>query len=72
MSPEGKKEIIEEGKYRHEVAYKYSIILAVNQELSGTMLVYFTQRLNQLLSSCAACIRNWHMGRKAYLKELQV
>lgn len=71
MSPKAKLEIIEEGKHRHDIAYKYSIILALDQESAGTMLIYFTQRLHELLSGCATCIRNWHMGRKAYLKELQ-
>lgn len=71
MSPEAKKELIEEGRQRHDIAYKYSIILAVDEQVAGDMLRSFTQRLNHMLSNCAGCIRNWHMGRKAYLKELQ-
>lgn len=66
-----KKELVEEGKQRHEVAYKYSIILALNVEVAGQPMVEFTQRLNKLLTSCSVCIANWHMGRKPYLKELQ-
>ena len=70
MSPETKLELIEDAKYRHKVAYKYSLILGLAPEVSGVLLEDYTQRLNKLLTGCDKCVHQWHMGRKTYLKEL--
>ncbi|KAF8859379.1 hypothetical protein BDZ45DRAFT_621135 [Acephala macrosclerotiorum] len=70
MSPETRRGLIEEAKRRHEVAYKYSLILGLAPDISGRLLVDYTQRLNELLTSCDKCVHNWHLGRKAYLKDL--
>lgn len=70
MSLETKKELIQDAKRRHEVAYKYSLILGLDAEISGSMLDDYTERLNRLLMTCDKCVHNWHMGRKPYLKEL--
>lgn len=70
MSPETKQELIRDAKRRHEVAYKYSLILGLAPEISGNMLEDYTERLNRLLMTCDKCVHNWHMGRKPYLKEL--
>ena len=70
MSPETKQELIQDAKRRHQVAYKYSLILGLGQEISGHLLEDYTLRLNKLLTTCDKCVHNWHMGRKPYLKEL--
>jgi senataxin len=70
MSSETKQELIQDAKRRHEVAYKYSLILGLAPEISGNMLEDYTSRLNRLLTTCDKCVHNWHMGRKRYLKEL--
>ena len=70
MSPETKHELIQDAKKRHAVAYKYSLILGLDPEISGHLLDDYTRRLNRLLMTCDKCVHNWHMGRKAYLKEL--
>ena len=70
MSPETKLELIQDGKRRHDVAYKYSLILGLSPDISGVLLEDYTRRLNKLFTSCDKCVHNWHMGRKAYLKEL--
>ena len=70
MSPETKQELIKDAKRRHEVAYKYSLILGLAPEISGSMLEDYTARLNRLLTACDKCVHNWHMGRKPYLKKL--
>ena len=70
MSPETKLKLIEDAKNRHNVAYKYSLILGLAPEVSGVLLEDYTQRLNKLLTGCDKCVHHWHMGRKAYLKEL--
>ncbi|RKF61890.1 Helicase SEN1 [Erysiphe neolycopersici] len=65
-----KKEILKDSKKRHEVAYKCSLVLGLAPEQAGRMLEEYTQRLNQLLSSCDKCVYNWHLGRREFLKEL--
>lgn len=70
MTSETKYEMIEASKKRHQVAYKYSLIFGLSPDVSGTLLTEYTQKLNHLLMSCDKCVHNWHMGRKAYLKEL--
>jgi len=70
MSVDTKKEMIKDAKTRHDVAYKLSIITGLDHEASGEMLNDYTRRLNRLLQTCDKCVRNWHMGRKPYLKHL--
>ena len=68
-SVETKRELIQDAKRRHNVAYKYSLILGMDPEHSGTLREDYIQRLDQLLKACDKCVHNWHLGRKAFLKE---
>ena len=68
--PETKYKLIQDAKRRHEVAYKYSLILGLSADVSGQLLEEYTTRLNALLTTCDKCVHGWHMGRKLYLKEL--
>ena len=70
MSPEAKRKMIEDGKQRQDVAYKYSIVLGLDMTSAAEMVKEYTHRLHTLLTSCSDCIRNYHMGRRAYLKYL--
>lgn len=70
MSPETKKQLIEDCKRRHELAYKHSLVFGLPPEESGDLLDNYANKLNRLLSICDKCVHNWHLGRKAYLKEL--
>jgi senataxin len=44
-------------------------ILGMDPEHSGTLREDYIQRLDQLLKACDKCVHNWHLGRKAFLKE---
>jgi senataxin len=70
MSSDTKRELIHDAKRRHDVAYKYSIILGLGPEDSAGLLDVWLDRLNHLLETCDKCGYNWHMGRKAYVKEI--
>lgn len=67
MSPETKREAIQAAKERHDVAYKYSLVLGM--DLTPEQEDY-RENLDNMLKSCDKCVYNWHMGRKAYLREL--
>jgi senataxin len=70
MSAETKRELIDDSKRRHKVAYKYSIVFGLAPEDTGAMREEYTFRLNRLLTTCDKCDYNWHMGRKGYMKEI--
>lgn len=72
MSSETKKELIRDAKRRHNVAYKFSLVLGMAPDIVGDMLKEYTRRLNGFLIKCDKCVQHWHMGRKAYLKEVAV
>jgi senataxin len=69
VSAETKQKLIKESQKRLEVAYKFSLILGFEEE-SGRLREEYIERLDKLLTTCDKCVYNWHMGRKAYLKEL--
>jgi senataxin len=52
------------------VAYRYSLILGLAPEVSGTLSKDYIDQLDEQLTTCDKCVHNWHMGRKPYLKEL--
>ncbi|PBP19231.1 hypothetical protein BUE80_DR009848 [Diplocarpon rosae] len=70
ISPEEKRELIREGRLRHSVAYKYSLVFGMDTETYGDLINPYHFRWNQLLAGCDKCVYNWHLGRKPYLKEL--
>lgn len=70
MSPDTKRELIQDAKRRHNVAYKYSIILGLAPEDTADMREPYLERMNALLETCDKCGYNWHMGRKQYVKEI--
>ncbi|RKF64463.1 putative ATP-dependent helicase C29A10.10c [Golovinomyces cichoracearum] len=70
VSIDDKKERLDAFEKRYQVAYKCSLVLGMAPEQAGRMLKEYTGRLNQLLSSCDKCVYNWHLGRRAFLKEM--
>ncbi|KAH8811508.1 hypothetical protein F5884DRAFT_278641 [Xylogone sp. PMI_703] len=70
VSPQTKRQCIEDSKRRKEVAYKVALVLGLSPEVSGKIMEDYTRRLNALFTNCAKCATNWHMGRKGYLKQL--
>src|ERR1700753_1700938 len=56
ISPETKHELIQDAKRRHNVAYKFSLILGLAPEISGQLLQNYTRRLNRLLTKCDKCV----------------
>ncbi|TVY93187.1 putative ATP-dependent helicase [Lachnellula willkommii] len=67
MSPETKQEAIQAAKERHDVAYKYSLVLGMDFTPEQED---YRENLDSMLKSCDKCVYNWHMGRKAYLRKL--
>ncbi|ESZ91479.1 hypothetical protein SBOR_8140 [Sclerotinia borealis F-4128] len=70
MSAETKKELIQDAQRRQTLAYKCSLFIGLDRDAGGVMVEDYLERLNKLLTCCDKCVYNWHMGRKAYLKEL--
>jgi senataxin len=70
MTAEAKREQIQDAKIRHQKAYRYSVVLGLAPDVAGRALEDYVKKLDRLLSNCDQCVHNWHLGRKAYLKEL--
>lgn len=70
MTLEVKRKLLKDAKRRHQVAYKYSIVLGMDKSMSGDMREVYEDKLHSLLTVCDKCIHNWHLGRKTYLKDL--
>ncbi|KAI1212701.1 SEN1 N terminal-domain-containing protein [Annulohypoxylon truncatum] len=65
-----KEERIQQGKERLNQAYICSLILGLEEESAGSLGSEFKERTNGFLKSCATCVRNWHKGRKPFLKDI--
>ncbi|KAI1104571.1 SEN1 N terminal-domain-containing protein [Jackrogersella minutella] len=65
-----KEQRIQQGKDRLNQAYVCSLILGLEEESAGNLGQEFGLRTNAFLKSCATCVRNWHKGRKPFLKDI--
>ncbi|KAI2617097.1 SEN1 N terminal-domain-containing protein [Hypoxylon sp. NC1633] len=65
-----KEQRIEAGSARLVQIYTCSTILGMGPEWAGDMNNEFRNRTNAFLRSCPNCVRNWHKGRKTFLKDL--
>ncbi|OTA93398.1 hypothetical protein M434DRAFT_73253 [Hypoxylon sp. CO27-5] len=70
ISAAEKEQRIQEGKERLSQTYKCSLILGLSEELAGDLGHEYARRINTFLKSCATCVRNWHKGRKPFLKDI--
>ena len=65
-----KKQNVEEGSSRLDITYRCSLILGFSDDAFQDMQNVFNTRVNELLTSCSACVRGWHRNRKRFLKYL--
>ncbi|KAI0838252.1 SEN1 N terminal-domain-containing protein [Hypoxylon sp. FL0890] len=65
-----KEKRIQEGEIRLNTVYTCSLILGVGEESAEGLGHEFGGRINTFLKSCATCVRNWHKGRKSFLKSV--
>lgn len=67
---EQKQQRIQDSQDRQHTLYNCALILGLQEESQGAFLTEFTERALAVLGSCSNCIRNWHKGRKPFLKRL--
>ncbi|KAH7037379.1 SEN1 N terminal-domain-containing protein [Microdochium trichocladiopsis] len=67
---EKKRQRIQDGRDRQDTLYNCALILGLQQESQGAFLTEFSERAGAVLGNCSNCIRNWHRGRKPFLKRL--
>lgn len=65
-----KRQRIQKSLDRQEVLYDCALILGLQQDAESTYLAEFRGRAEAVLGNCSGCIRNWHKGRKPFLKRL--
>lgn len=62
-----KKQRIEDGKKRRDIAYKLSLLLGMNEESAGSWLPSWSARVSTYLTKCDSCVRLWHKSREEFL-----
>jgi senataxin len=65
-----KHRLIAEGQKRRKVAYQFSLVFALSAEDVGEWQQAYVARVAVALTECDRCVRNYHMWRKPFLKEL--
>ncbi|KAI0019110.1 SEN1 N terminal-domain-containing protein [Xylariomycetidae sp. FL0641] len=70
LSPSEKEQRIQEGAERVDIMYSCSMILGFDEGTGDSYREEFIERATAFLSSCPACVRNWHKGRNPFLKHL--
>ncbi|KAI5867802.1 SEN1 N terminal-domain-containing protein [Durotheca rogersii] len=70
ISAAEKRRRILQGKERLDQTYSCSLILGMAAESDGGMGRQFGQRTSAFLTSCSTCVRNWHKGRRPFLKDI--
>ncbi|KAI0522255.1 SEN1 N terminal-domain-containing protein [Xylaria bambusicola] len=70
ISPAEKQQRIEDGQTRLDLMYNCSLILGLSREAAGPHRPDFDSRCDTFLTTCASCVRNWHKGRAAFLKDI--
>ncbi|KAI1114696.1 SEN1 N terminal-domain-containing protein [Nemania sp. NC0429] len=70
ISADEKQQRIEDGQVRLDLMYNCSLILGLSKEAAGSHRPDFDARCDAFLTTCACCVRNWHKGRVAFLKDI--
>lgn len=65
-----KQQRIDDGQARLDLMYNCSLILGLSREAAGSHRADFDSRCDAFLKTCANCVRNWHKGRVAFLKDI--
>ncbi|RYP68305.1 hypothetical protein DL770_008468 [Monosporascus sp. CRB-9-2] len=70
LSNAEKEQRVADGKKRLDLLYDCSLILGLPAGSAPTLSDEFYKRSNAFLRACAGCVRNWHKGRRPFLKRL--
>jgi senataxin len=46
------------------------MVYGLSEEEAADWQERYRKRSNELLTTCDRCVRNWHIGRKRFLKEI--
>ena len=72
ITVEEKRKLIDEGNRRLSIAYRLCVVYGLGEDEAQDWQDIHHKRSMQLLSSCNPCVRNYHMERKDFLKELSL
>lgn len=65
-----KEKRVADGKKRMELLYEGSLILGLPAGSAPVLGDEFNNRSSAFLKACSTCVRNWHKGRRPFLKRL--
>jgi senataxin len=65
-----KLKYIDEGRKRQSITYRFAIVYGLPPEDAEEWQSTYRERSGYFLSTCDKCVRNYHAGRKEFVKEL--
>ncbi|KAM0342341.1 hypothetical protein ACHAPQ_000069 [Fusarium lateritium] len=71
ITQDQKRNRIQQGQERVKITYWNCLIFGFDKENQGKWGEELGSRLNACLQSCADCVYNWHMNRRALLQQFQ-
>ncbi|CAN8100170.1 unnamed protein product [Discula destructiva] len=66
-----KAQRIQESQGRRNLTYELTLLLGITHDMSRGWIEPWTEAIERCLTKCDACILNYHMQRKAFLKKLR-
>ena len=70
ISPGEKLRLVNDAKERQNTAYQFCLVFAFSADDVGEWQQEHLIRLTNSLTRCDRCVRNYHRGRKQFLKAL--
>lgn len=70
MTLEEKDRLIDEGNQRRNICHRLNLIYGFSVDESKDWRAQHQKRTSELLKSCNSCVRNYHMDRGPFLREL--
>lgn len=71
ITAEEKAQRIQDAHHRTELTYQLSLLLGIAYNQSGGLVEQWSDGIERCLTKCDACILNYHMQRKTFLKKLR-
>lgn len=70
ITVEEKTRRIQDGEERLKTSYQLAFILGLQQDQVGSWSLVWKTRVENCLTKCDQCVRNWHSGRASFLRSV--
>lgn len=70
MTLQEKEQFIRNGEMRIDAAYRLALAYGLPEDEAGDLQDFYHNHSTECLTTCDRCVRNYHIHRKTWLKEL--